>query len=219
VHLRLVGIVSLAALLVGRAAAADPRTEKAREHYQQGDAYYKLDKYADALHEYEQAYIAKPDPSFLYNIAQCHRLTGDRAEALKFYRRYLRDAPDAPNRAIAEKHIHELEAALAHPVEPSHAAEPPPGPGPAPLAPLPTTPPPSPPPPTIALAAPPPGPSPPAAVAVKVAPEPNEDQHAAPAFYTRWWFWTAVGAVAAGTILLVATAGHDPGCPQRTICK
>src|SRR5262245_19851412 len=93
---RLLAMVALAALLVGqRAAVADPRTEKAREHYLQGDAYYKLDKYADALREYEQAYIAKPDPSFLYNIAQCHRLMGNRADAAKFYRRYLKDAPTA----------------------------------------------------------------------------------------------------------------------------
>src|SRR4051794_13924463 len=109
-------------LAMGRgAAAADARTEKAREHYVQGDAYYKLDKYGDALREYEQAYIAKQDPSFLYNIAQCHRLMGDKAEAIKFYRRYLKDAPAAPNRAIAEKHIKELEATLSHGTEPAAA--------------------------------------------------------------------------------------------------
>jgi len=129
------GALMLAAFLVAvplaRAAephpAADPRTEKAREHYLQGDAYYKLDKYASALQEYEQAYVAKSDPSFLYNIAQCHRLMGDKAEALKFYRRYLKDAPTAPNREVAEKHIKDLEAALAAP-----GGAPPPAPTDAP---------------------------------------------------------------------------------------
>ena len=63
---------------VGVARAADPTAEKARAHFQQGDTYFKLDKYANALQEFEQAYLAKQDPSFLYNIAQCHRLMGNR---------------------------------------------------------------------------------------------------------------------------------------------
>ena len=85
--------------------AADPRLDSARAHSQEGDAYYKLEKYANAITEYEQAYLAKPDPSFLYNIAQCHRLMGQGPEAIEFYRRFLKDAPTAPNRAVAEKHI------------------------------------------------------------------------------------------------------------------
>ena len=89
--------------------AADPRLDSARAHSQEGDAYYKLEKYANAITEYEQAYLAKPDPSFLYNIAQCHRLMGQGPEAIKFYRRFLKDAPTAPNRAVAEKHIRDLE--------------------------------------------------------------------------------------------------------------
>ena len=60
--------------------AADPRLDSARAHSQEGDAYYKLEKYANAITEYEQAYLAKPDPSFLYNIAQCHRLMGQGPE-------------------------------------------------------------------------------------------------------------------------------------------
>ncbi len=94
------------------AGAADARTEAAREHSRQADAYYKLEKYPNAIGEYEQAYLSKPDASFLFNIAQCHRLMGHAAEAIKFYRRFLNDAaPSAPSRAIAEKHIRDLEEA------------------------------------------------------------------------------------------------------------
>ena len=75
-------VLVMAVLLAGGVARAQSRTEKAREHYLQGDAYYKLDKYASALQEYEQAYVAKSDPSFLYNIAQCRRLMGDKADAI-----------------------------------------------------------------------------------------------------------------------------------------
>src|SRR6185369_13201085 len=82
----------------GVARAADANSEKARAHFQQGDTYFKLDKYPNALQEFEQAYLAKQDPSFLYNIAQCHRLMGNRVEAIRFYKRYLSDAPGAANR-------------------------------------------------------------------------------------------------------------------------
>src|SRR3954471_22411164 len=141
-------VAGLAAFLAADPAhaASDARTEKAREHYLQADAFYKLDRYASALQEYEQAYLAKPDPSFLYNIAQCHRLMGEKAEALKFYGRYLKDAPNAANRNVAEKHIKDLEAALtATPVtSPSSSSAPvggaaaPPPPGGRAAAPVPS---------------------------------------------------------------------------------
>src|SRR5580692_1474536 len=137
------GVVLVALLLMsGRPTrAADPRLDAARAHSQEGDAYYKLEKYTSAITEYEQAYLAKPDPSFLYNIAQCHRLMGEGAEAIKFYRRFLKDAPNAPNRAVAEKHIKDLEDA-------SRGTPPPPATTPAPSStpPAATVPPPATPP-------------------------------------------------------------------------
>src|SRR5436190_8555934 len=119
-------------LLAGRSArAADAKAEQARAHFQQGDTYFKLEKYANALQEFEQAYLAKQDPSFLYNIAQCHRLMGNRVEAVRFYKRYLNDAPTAANRPVAEKHIRELESALgAEELTGAHPAPPPTAPTP-----------------------------------------------------------------------------------------
>jgi tetratricopeptide (TPR) repeat protein len=89
-----VSVVVLAVLTASsaHAGAADARTEAAREHSRQADAYYKLEKYPNAIGEYEQAYLSKPDASFLFNIAQCHRLMGHAAEAIKFYRRFLNGA-------------------------------------------------------------------------------------------------------------------------------
>jgi hypothetical protein len=234
---RLCGVLLAAALLLAtRQARADARTEKAREHYLQGNAYYKLDKYKEALGEYEQAYIAKQDASFLYNIAQCHRLMGNRADAVKFYQRYLKDAPGAPNREVAEKHIRDLEAALAHGPEggeaPGHpvagaggAADGAPAAGasngsgalpgpvvvttPAPLTPQ-----------QLALNAPPPSGAEPAATTLSDSGAPatgGRDEHHP--FYTRWWFWTAVGAAVVGGIVIAVAASHDPACPTGSICK
>jgi tetratricopeptide (TPR) repeat protein len=232
------GVVLLAAWLsAGQPArAADPRTESARQHSAQGDAYYKLEKYSNAIGEYEQAYLAKPDPSFLYNIAQCHRLMGQSAEALNFYRRFLRDAPNAPNREVAEKHIKDLEDASHASLEPPPvAAAPPavvspPAPAPAPEPAGATPPPPSPGPATnpgmaaaggstLALAAPPPT-APPTA---EMPPLGDAGAVSSPSeshpIYTRWWFWTAIGVVVAGGVILALSAKHDPSCPGGYTCN
>lgn len=110
----------LAALARQKAAARTPAApapepsrpdavEKARQHAKQGTSYYNLDRFAEALPEYEAAYLAMPDPALLYNIAQCHRMMGRKPEALSYYRKYLREAPNAPNRSDVEKRIGELE--------------------------------------------------------------------------------------------------------------
>jgi tetratricopeptide (TPR) repeat protein len=235
------GLVFVVAGLVASLAAAparsasDARTEKAREHYLQADAFYKLDRYASALQEYEQAYLAKPDPSFLYNIAQCHRLMGDKAEAVKFYRRYLNDAPNAANREVAEKHIKDLETMLAAPAVPPPVT-PPPSSAPAAAAPPPSggravaplssgveavspMPVPQPSAPRLALAAPAPVAGTEAsggALAAGPAPSRRDDERP---IYTKWWFWTGVGAVVAGGLIIALSAKSDPSCPGGRTCQ
>jgi tetratricopeptide (TPR) repeat protein len=215
-------------LASGRPArAGDPRLDSARAHSQEGDSYYKLEKYANAITEYEQAYLAKPDPSFLYNIAQCHRLMGNGAEALKFYRRFLKDAPNAPNRAIAEKHIKDLEDATPRgtppPTPPPSSSTPPVAPAPVtaptepPVAPLPSSP-------TSAG----PGLSPtvnslgPTSTSVSTTPTvengaPPSQSESHP-IYSRWWFWAGVGAVVVGGIILIAAEKRDPSCQEGFTC-
>jgi hypothetical protein len=232
------GVVLVALFLMsGRPSrAADPRLDAARAHSQEGDSYYKLEKYANAISEYEQAYLAKPDPSFLYNIAQCHRLMGQGAEAIKFYRRFLKDAPAAPNRAVAEKHIRDLEDA-SHGTQPSSAtppaaSSPPPAatapppvtsPTEPPLAPLPSSP-------TSASPALSPtssglsGALAPTSTPVSTTPTVENDTSSAPSeshpIYSRWWFWAGIGAVVVGGIILIAaTAKHDPSCPGGFTCQ
>ena len=236
-------------LMSGRPTrAADPRLDAARAHSQEGDAYYKLEKYTSAITEYEQAYLAKPDPSFLYNIAQCHRLMGEGAEAIKFYRRFLKDAPNAPNRAVAEKHIKDLEDAAGRqgalpasnpsgnpsdsfpgnpPAAPGPSAAPPPPLAPPPISATPATEPPLAPlpsSPTVASPALSPAASALAPTSAPVSTTPNVENDSAPSpseshpIYSRWWFWTAVGAVVVGGIILVAAAKHDPSCPGGFTC-
>jgi hypothetical protein len=269
-----VAVFALVLLAFARPALAreDARTEKAREHAAQADAYYKLDKLKEALGEYEQAYLSKPDPSFLFNIAQCHRLMGNKREAIKFFKRFLKDRPESANRGGAEKHIRELEAQLAaetpaaapiaapapapvatpaHPTAAAPAAAPVVAPVAAPvLAPAPAAalggaqaaalqmPPPelSVPPAreapgmpqpgaaagtgtNLALAAPPPA-ADVARGADPIAPPvpPRRDDDAGPVF-TRWWFWTAVGAGVAGLVAVSLLASRGSDCETGRVCK
>ena len=82
----------------------------AKEDSNQGTRHFELGHYQEALGEFEAAYMAVPDPVFLFNIAQCHRKMGHDKEAIDFYKRYLRNAPKAPNRADVQKRIQELES-------------------------------------------------------------------------------------------------------------
>ncbi len=94
---------------VERKPAPDP-VVAAKARSKQGTNYYNLNRFKDALAEYEAAYLAVPDSALLYNIAQCHNKLGNRKEALGFYKTYLRNAPDAPNRTQVNKRIADLEA-------------------------------------------------------------------------------------------------------------
>ncbi|HET6283013.1 MAG TPA: tetratricopeptide repeat protein [Polyangia bacterium] len=96
-----------------RNEAKNEATAAARANFKQGTVYYNLNRYKDALVEFEAAYLAQPDPAFLFNIAQCHRKMGNTAEAVRFYRTYLREDPRAANRAEVEKRIGELEGGPA----------------------------------------------------------------------------------------------------------
>ena len=173
------------------------RVRSARAHYEQAVSHYNLDEFAPALAEFREAYRLKPDPSFLFNIAQCHRKLGENAAALDFYRKYLRSLPDAPNRPEIERMIAELrergaeaDAAPVVPIAPVLA--PAQAPAPEPAASLNLAPPP-------ADAAVPPATVPPA-------PEPS-------AVYRRWWFWTALGVVAAGAVFTGVVLASSPDKP------
>jgi tetratricopeptide (TPR) repeat protein len=121
----------------------------AAAHYKQGRKLYQVGEYARALEEFKQAYLAKEDAAFLFNIAQCHRQLGATREAITFYRRYIKEAPaEVPNRAEAEKLVKDLEATLAQ--------QPAAGPPPPEAAPAPAYPPPAP----AYYASPPPGAAP-----------------------------------------------------------
>ena len=100
----------VAALLAFAAAPAQAQdAEKARQLFQQGSKYYDLGQFDKAIEAWQQGYDQKPDPGFLYNIAQAYRQKQDAAKAIFFYKGYLRNSPKAHNRAEVEQKIAALQ--------------------------------------------------------------------------------------------------------------
>jgi tetratricopeptide (TPR) repeat protein len=93
----------------GKPPLSETQKQQFKEHYEKGRRFFDLLKYQEAAEEYEKAYLAAPDPVMLYNIGQCHRFNNQPEEASRFYKSYLRNSPNAPNRADVEKKIAEME--------------------------------------------------------------------------------------------------------------
>jgi hypothetical protein len=140
----------VALLLCARPGAAEPRRKQVEVHYNQGMKQYTLGHFSEAIEEFEKAYDLKPEPIFLYNIAQSHRQNKNAERAIFFYRRYLEADPRSANRAEVEKRMKELQASLAEEKERAAAPAPQPPPvAPAPPAPVAATPAPVQPPPPV----------------------------------------------------------------------
>ena len=157
--------ILVALLVFTQQGAAEPRRKQEVEsHYNQGMKQYTLGHFPEAIEEFEKAYDLKPEPIFLYNIAQSHRQNKNPERAAFFYRRYLEAEPRAKNRAEVEKRINDMEKLVAQEKERAAA--------PALQPPPPTAPPPPPPPPPRLVVTPAPAPAPPPR---PVAPKRRED--------------------------------------------
>jgi tetratricopeptide (TPR) repeat protein len=192
-------LLSLSVILL-LAAPADARGKaEARDAYRLGTQLYNLSEYQQALEKFKQAYLDYPDPSFLFNIGQCHRQLGQKSEAVRSYRAYLREAPGAPNRKEVTELIQGLEKALSD--EEAAKRMPPPG--------------------TLESAKPSQVEAPAPTAAPALAPAVAAERPAPPArtpVYKKWWLWTIVGvaAVGLGVGLGVGLAASSTNYPSGT---
>ncbi|MCG8556210.1 MAG: tetratricopeptide repeat protein [Proteobacteria bacterium] len=98
-------------------AQSDPPAQsgldlQARSLFQAGRIAFEAGRFEQALGYFRQAYELSPRPLLLYNIASSlDRLRRD-AEALAAFEQYLREQPDAPNRAGTEARIRVLRQSL-----------------------------------------------------------------------------------------------------------
>jgi len=181
-----VGVVVVIVLCCASGARAAPvdDVESARDHFAKGKRLYDLGRFAEAASEYELAYQAKDDPALLFNIGQAYRLARQSSKALLAYKAYLRNVPDAANRAEVETWIRDLEASAAPAAGQPPAALSTKAPSPAVVAPLTT----------VAVVAP--------------APAPRRSIARKP------WFWAAIigsaAVVATGIAVGVVYGRRDP---------
>jgi tetratricopeptide (TPR) repeat protein len=193
------GLVVCVVLILLSSLAHATDKAKARELYRVGTQDYNLAEYDKALDAFKEAYRNYEDPIFLFNIGQCHRQLGHKQDAVGFYRAYLRNAPDAPNRAEVNGLIEKLEAAIAQEEAAKRTA------------------------PTVAA---PPAPPPvvqhpveqpvtPSLTVTEAAPPPAKVSTKTPV-YKRWWVWTIVGVVVAGAAVgtAVAVTQSAPSTPS-----
>jgi tetratricopeptide (TPR) repeat protein len=101
-------ILCLAMVLVGGGVArAD--AGGARSHFLSGLTLYSQGKYAEALHEYQAAWVQWEDPELLLDMAECNRHLGKLDEAREQYRGFLERAPESPLRGSVERQLARLE--------------------------------------------------------------------------------------------------------------
>ncbi len=171
------------------ASAAETRELKAREEFAAG-------RYQEALDLFAKLYAETLHPVYLRNIGRCYQNLGDPDRALISFRDYLRKHKtiSAEERKEVEAFIAEMEALKKE--KGSAATAPPETSTVAPKEASAITPLPSAPEPANSAAAP---------EALVTAPGGGAREESSPV-YTRWWFWTIVGAAAVGAGLGIAAA-------------
>ncbi len=127
-------LIQIAAVLMTLAATPTPDEQRlfadGLKAFDAGDA-------RGAERAWKEGYAVAHDPAFLVRIGEAEEKAGAPAEAVDTYRRYLREAPDASDRADIEQRISRLAPApsaapASAPVEATHdfgapaAATPPP---------------------------------------------------------------------------------------------
>jgi len=93
-------------------AAAGP-VENARSQYRQGVDAYRSGHYRESIDYFLEADRLSPSALLSFNIALAYEKIDDAAAALRWYRDYLRRAPDAKDRQSVEASIHGFEGRLA----------------------------------------------------------------------------------------------------------
>jgi tetratricopeptide (TPR) repeat protein len=149
--------MALALLVAGlrdahAAQLSQAQKDEVKLHYQRATRAYDLQKYQEAIEEYQKAYEISGDPPMLYNIGQAYRLADQPAEAVRYYRRFLQRMPNARNREDVERKIADQEKLIEERRKAAASVAPPPPPPPVKSPPIveikpPPQPPPPPPPP------------------------------------------------------------------------
>jgi hypothetical protein len=118
---------TLAALIMLAAAARAAPSAEEQRLYADGMKAYAAGDARGAERAFNEGYGIAHDPAFLVHMAEAEEKAGARAEAAETYRRYLREAPDAADRADIEQRIARLAPPAARESAPPRDASEEPG--------------------------------------------------------------------------------------------
>jgi hypothetical protein len=110
---RLLPLALLLALLLPPPSARADDVAEAKSRFRKGADLYRAKQYREAIAEFEAAYRLKPAGAIHYNVAQCRERLGEWPAAIRSYHDYLREAPEANDRAVVRAAVKKLEERLA----------------------------------------------------------------------------------------------------------
>ena len=94
-------------------AGGDETMAQAKQHFETGRNAYNAGDYVTAIREFKAAEALRPSPILDYNIGLGNEKLGKRRVAVKYYKRYLEEQPNASNKAEVEGKVSALEAEIA----------------------------------------------------------------------------------------------------------
>jgi tetratricopeptide (TPR) repeat protein len=132
--------VSIVFALVGAIAApamGGDDEDAARAAFKQGRDYFQAGEYTKAAVALKRAYVLRPHPALLRYLGQTYYKMNRAKDAVRAFKRYLKEAPKAPDRKDILARIREIEMVVGAVDEEEEAspAKASPAPRPAPAAP------------------------------------------------------------------------------------
>lgn len=130
-----IAVLALAVCAPAVARADTPTSEQEQESarlYALGETEFRAGEMTKAIDAFDAGYRLSPRPEFLFNLAQCYRALGKRAEAIRYLERFIDAAPQHAFRTQAEKTLDELRRAEAEERQTQKIVAPPPPPPPRP---------------------------------------------------------------------------------------
>jgi tetratricopeptide (TPR) repeat protein len=109
----LIGVATPSPAAAQEDATSSQDEDPARAEYQLGVDAYSAGRYREAVEHFEATHRLAPNPVLSYNIALAYDAMGAAANALRYYRDYLRAAPEAEDRNEVLASIRRLEKRLA----------------------------------------------------------------------------------------------------------
>jgi tetratricopeptide (TPR) repeat protein len=115
---RLAAALALIILIVAvplRTALAqdDPKVTEMRQHFETGQSLFEKGEFQKAADEFMAAYAAKQFPAFLFNAGVCYERLQKYDKAIELFERYLKESPEATDKADVASRIKVLKDAIA----------------------------------------------------------------------------------------------------------